>query len=137
MPRELHHLIAEMDAAWGAEDPAGAFAAHFADDGVLHDMTAAEAVHGQAAIAEAMRVFTGAFNPLSFESVLVADDGTTAVVEWTARGVHTGELDGIPATGRSIELRGVNLLTLTGEGKVAQERSFWDSGALLSQLGVL
>ena len=136
MPRKLDHIIAEMDSAWETDEGASAVAAHFADDGVLYDMTALEPVRGRAAIEEALGVFTRAFNPLSFESVLVADDGTTAVVEWIATGVHSGELDGIAATGRTVKLHGVNLMTFASDGKVTQERSYWDSGALLRQLGV-
>ncbi|MGG6382517.1 ester cyclase [Paenarthrobacter sp. NEAU-H11] len=136
MPRKLDHIIAEMDTAWETKEGAKAVAEHFADDGVLYDMTSLAPVSGRAAIEEALAVFTRAFHPLSFESALVGDDGITAVVEWKAKGVHAGELDGIAATGRTVELHGVNLMTFSSDGKVTQERSYWDSGALLRQLGV-
>ncbi|MFC9553698.1 ester cyclase [Rhodococcus sp. NPDC056960] len=51
-------------------------------------------------------------------------------------GVHTGDFDGIAPTGNRIEARGVNLLKCNPGGLLREERSYWDSGTLLRQLGV-
>lgn len=129
-------IVRIIDNAWTAEDPSAAVAAHFAEDGSLHDMTASEPAVGRTAIGEAVRAFTAAFSPLTFRSQVVVHDDTTATVEWTANGVHTGDLDGIAPTGKSIEIRGVNLFRRNTAGELLEERSYWDSGTLLRQLGV-
>lgn len=132
----LHNFVKDMDKAWAAERPHEAIAAHFAEDGVLHDMTSPGPATGRAAIAEAMSAFTNAFSSMEFHSSVVTDDGETATVEWTVTGVHTGNLDGIAPTGNRIEVRGVNLLKCNPAGQLLEERSYWDSGTLLRQLGV-
>ena len=129
-------LVQTIDDAWTAADPSVAVASHFTENGVLRDMTATEVAEGRAAIGEAVRAFTSAFAPLTFQSRVVLHDDTTATVEWIANGVHTGELDGIAATGKPIEIRGVNLFRRNTAGELVEERSYWDSGTLLRQLGV-
>lgn len=133
---EWTDFVRVVDAAWTAPDPSDAVATHFAEDGALHDMTAAEPVVGRAAISAAVRAFTAAFAPLTFHSRVVVSDDTTATVEWTAHGVHVGELDGIAPTGKPIEIRGINLFRRNDAGELTEERSYWDSGTLLRQLGV-
>ncbi|MDT2005325.1 ester cyclase [Rhodococcus opacus] len=133
----LHNFVKDMDKAWAAEQPHEAIAAHFAKDGVLHDMTSPGPATGRAAIAEALSAFTNAFSSMEFRSSVIADDGETATVEWTVTGIHTGDLDGIAPTGNRIEVRGVNLLKCNpDDGQLLEERSYWDSGTLLRQLGV-
>ncbi len=136
MRGDLPDLLTKIDQGWGEVNPSAAIAEHFAADGVLFDMTAGEPVVGREAIAAALTVFTDAFSDMACVSTLVADDGVTATVEWAMTGTHTGELDGIAPTGRTFEIRGVNLLVVDDTGHLAQERSYWDSGTLLRQLGV-
>ena len=63
-------------------------------------------------------------------------DGDKAVMRWTARGVHTGEHLGIPATGKQIEITGVNIGRFE-HGKIVDEWARGDDVGLLRQLGVL
>src|SRR5689334_11789091 len=133
----LEDLVRQMDNAWQAEDNATAVASHFAEAGEFQDMTAPEVVRGRAAIAEALSAYTSAFKPLSFESTLVCFQEDTAVVEWVARGEHTGPLGDVPATGRRIEVQGINLIRFDDSGLLASERSYFDAATMLGQLGLL
>lgn len=63
-------------------------------------------------------------------------EGDRGVTRWTARGVHTGEHLGIPATGRSIEITGINIGRFEN-GRIVDEWSRGDDVGLLRQLGVL
>jgi steroid delta-isomerase-like uncharacterized protein len=54
----------------------------------------------------------------------------------TWRGVHTGTLAGIPATGRSVELRGINMFRVTN-GIVAEQWAQLDMLGLLQQIGAI
>jgi steroid delta-isomerase-like uncharacterized protein len=62
-----------------------------------------------------------------------------AVVEFTGRGTHTGTLTtpagSFPATGRSVTLQLCDVLQIT-DGKVTSQRTYFDSGSLMTQLGV-
>ena len=63
-------------------------------------------------------------------------EGDRGVTRWTARGVHTGEHLGIPATGRAIEMTGVNIGRVEN-GRIVDEWARGDDVGLLRQLGVL
>lgn len=65
-----------------------------------------------------------------------AVDEATSIIEVTARGTHTGPLDDIPATGKSIEMIVCNVVEVR-DGKIYREREYYDTLSLLTQLGVL
>jgi predicted ester cyclase len=53
------------------------------------------------------------------------------------RGRHTGEWQGIAATGRKIEVAVCTVYKFDERGKLASENVYFDTGSLLKQLGVL
>lgn len=57
-------------------------------------------------------------------------------VRWTARGTNTGAGNGIPATGRSVQIHGTTLFRLD-DGKIAEEWTCANSLGLMRQLGLL
>jgi predicted ester cyclase len=71
---------------------------------------------------------------LTFDDQIV--EGDKGVTRWTARGVHTGTHLGIPATGRPIEITGINIGRFEN-GKIVDEWSRGDDVGLLRQLGVI
>jgi steroid delta-isomerase-like uncharacterized protein len=72
----------------------------------------------------------------TFNSEFVS--GNTAVLEITWKGTHSGPLqtaDGeIPATGKKIELRAVQVVDVAND-KVRSVRQYFDMGTLLKQIG--
>jgi len=54
----------------------------------------------------------------------------------TWRGVHRGDLAGIPATGRSVELRGINMFRVK-DGRVVEQWAELDMLGLLQQIGAI
>jgi steroid delta-isomerase-like uncharacterized protein len=65
----------------------------------------------------------------------VAEQDLVAV-HWTARGTNTGTGNGIPATGRSVEITGTTLFRLD-DGRIAEEWTCANSLGLMRQLGML
>ena len=63
-------------------------------------------------------------------------EGDRDVVRWTARGVHSGEYLGVPATGRRLEQTGINIGRFEN-GRIVEEWSRADDVGMLRQLGVL
>lgn len=61
--------------------------------------------------------------------------GDRAVVRYTIRGTHNGELMGIPATGKSGEITGISMVRLAN-GKVVEEFALADMMTLFQQLGL-
>jgi steroid delta-isomerase-like uncharacterized protein len=60
--------------------------------------------------------------------------GNQVTVEWIATGIHSGDLPGLPATGRSYTLQGVTVV-VREEGKIVRESLYYDVANLYRQLG--
>ena len=61
-------------------------------------------------------------------------------IELTWHGTHNGPLQtpagSIPATGKKIDVRAVQIVELTPDGKTRRVRHYFDMATLLAQLGV-
>lgn len=62
-------------------------------------------------------------------------EGGVVVTEWTVTATHEGEFNGIPATDREIELRGMSK-TSVRDGTIVEDRVYHDFHAFLEQLGL-
>lgn len=73
---------------------------------------------------------------LKMTVLLVVADCDFAAVHWEGTGTNTGEGNGLPATGRSIRVRGMTFSRLVN-GQIIEEWTSFDQYALLKQLGLL
>jgi predicted ester cyclase len=55
---------------------------------------------------------------------------------WTARGTHTGDLMGIPPTGREVTVTGIQVERIAG-GKLVEGYGTFDALGMLQQLGAV
>lgn len=106
----------------------------FAPDAVDHDPAP-----GQPAGREGFKAFftelTAAFPDAHIEPAhLVADDDNVAVA-YTLTGTHEGEFQGIAATGRKIEVRGLQIGRFEN-GQIVERWGSSDELGILQQLGV-
>jgi steroid delta-isomerase-like uncharacterized protein len=62
-------------------------------------------------------------------------EGDRVVVRWTSSGTHEGEFMGIPATGSSFAIAGIDIHAMR-DGKMAEHWHVVDLLSLLQQLGV-
>ena len=76
-----------------------------------------------------------AFRPHFTLDDLIAEDDRVAV-RWTNHGTHQGEFLGMPATGRSFVISGIDIHALR-DGKLAEHWDVVDQLSLLQQLGLL
>ena len=63
-------------------------------------------------------------------------DGANAAVYWVWSGTHTGDMPGLPATGKKVVLPGISLVRVR-DGKFAEIWDQDDQLSLLVQLGVI
>lgn len=63
-------------------------------------------------------------------------EGQKVVVRWTNSGTHVGDFFGIPPTGKSFQIAGIDVHRLEG-GKLAEHWHVVDVFAMLQQLAVL
>lgn len=69
------------------------------------------------------------------EIKLLVADGDYVAVDLLIRGTHTGPMNGIPPTGKSVAFRDMTILTLK-DGKIIGQRGLSDYLSLFEQLGV-
>lgn len=63
-------------------------------------------------------------------------EGDTVVVRWTARGTHQGEYQGIPPTGTSGVITGIEVARFA-DGKKVESWGEFDRLGIMQQLGVI
>jgi steroid delta-isomerase-like uncharacterized protein len=103
-------------------------------DHVYHDPQVPNVV-GPAAMAQAIKVYQdGVEGHWGIEELRAAEDDRV-VVRWTGTGRHTGDVNGIPPTGRAVAVSALSLLRVSG-GKIAENWTVWDTLGFLQQLGV-
>ena len=94
-------------------------------------------MQGADAGVDVAKTYTTAFPDLELEvrhQFSAGDD--VAIMEFTARGTHEGELEGIAPTGKSVEIFVCNVLEVRDD-KILREREYFDALSLMRQLGVI
>jgi steroid delta-isomerase-like uncharacterized protein len=91
---------------------------------------------GSQAVKDHLTSLKGAFPDLIFDIDDIVAEGDGIVVRWTARGTNTGDYFGMPATGKPIEITGMNTW-VTRDGKAIEGWVNRDDMGLLQQLGVI
>jgi steroid delta-isomerase-like uncharacterized protein len=104
-------------------------APNFAIEGEM----SAEGPEGFKAVAA---VFRTAFPDGRFVLEEIVGEGDTVVTWAYFTGTHTGPLDGIPPTGKTVQVKDVDLYELEN-GKVVRMRAHFDQLGMMQQLGVL
>jgi len=85
---------------------------------------------------EAAAAFFKAFTDLYIEQTSHLTVGSEFAAEWIMRGVHTGDLPGMPATGRSFSVAGAKF-TQVRNGEIVSATLYWNMADLLTQVGLL
>jgi steroid delta-isomerase-like uncharacterized protein len=76
-----------------------------------------------------------AFPDLNVSVDLMVAEGDLVAVRWTARGTNTGTGNGIPATGRKVQVSGTAIFRFV-DGKIAEEWTSANTLGLMKQLGL-
>lgn len=114
---------------WNSRD-GGRVAEAFTPDGVrIEHAKPGARLEGRAAIAGQAQAYMTAVPDCVLDVRGLFEQDGTAVLEWTYRGTHTGDIPGLEASGRSISLPGVSVMRLSG-GLVEEERVYWDAATL-------
>ena len=109
--------------------------AFFADTYVHHD-PASPHVRDRDGLKETVRAFRAGCPDLHITTDDPVAEGDQVTKRWTIHATHTGDLAGLPPTGKRITLSGLELFRLA-DGKIAECWSAYDNLSLLQQLGAL
>lgn len=121
-------------AAWNQGNPA-----------VIDDLFAANFHHHNPGVPdggsrEGFKLFNGVFRSAFPDLRLTQDDviaeADKVVTRFTAQGTQQGELQGIPPTGKSMTLTGIEIMRVSG-GKIVEGWVEFDQLGMLQQLGVI
>ena len=100
----------------------------FADDFVLRGRRV-----GPGGPRRSVQWIRSAFAPMTVHIGRQIAQDSTVVTLYTARGKHTGEYRGIPATHRWVTATGVQIWTVL-DGKVVEDHNVFDEWGLMQQL---
>lgn len=106
------------------------------DDYVAHIPGSAEPFRGK----EGFRAFVTSYQTGFPDGTVTTDDqiaeGDVVATRWTGRGTNTGELMGMPPTGREITVAGITYSRIA-DGKAREAWIIWDTLAMMQQLGAV
>jgi steroid delta-isomerase-like uncharacterized protein len=120
-------LVRKWIAAWMAKDLA-ALDALFAPD-----YTVNEKVVGVEGVRQGVNFLHSILADISAEANDIVAEGDKVVLRWTVRGKHTGEMPGVPATGKVVELQGINIYQVV-DGKIRANHEQTNVGQVLAGL---
>lgn len=83
-----------------------------------------------------VRGITSAFSDIRYTVEDLVAEGDKVVARWSSRGVHTGELIGVPATGKEVTTTGISMARIV-DGKIKEVWSEFDALGMLQQLGAM
>jgi steroid delta-isomerase-like uncharacterized protein len=102
-----------------------------AADGIGH--VAHGEIIGPAGFRQMHAMLVNAFPDQKVEVQAIAAEGENVFVHWRIRGTHTGPLQELQPSGKSIDIQGMTRF-LVRDGKVLEGWDCWDSGRLVAHL---
>src|SRR5262249_38387439 len=108
----------------------------FAPNYIHHDPATQDFGRGPESERKRLNLYRSAFPDLRLTIENIISEGETVMARWSCHATHRGELNGIPATGKRIDITGVTVCRLTG-GKVAEAWVQWDALGMMRQLGAI
>jgi steroid delta-isomerase-like uncharacterized protein len=134
---EIRSFLDRFVHAWEHQDVA-ALGACYTDDCVVVSPIFST-IKGRTQVEKSYRDLFLAFtnSSITVDDTIVSDaEPARAVIVWTVKSLHTGNIFGMPGSGKRIERNIAYFFTFRG-GLVAKERRIYDFTSMLMQLGVL
>lgn len=132
-------FVQRLFEAWNSRDY-DSIKSSVADDCVLIDEGSGRTLRGPDGFTKLARSLFDAMPDGKFHLDHLTSEGDRVVIEYTGSGTQTGDLvldvGTVPATGREVKLHGVDIYEVKS-GKVKEGRAYFDTGSIMSQLGLL
>jgi steroid delta-isomerase-like uncharacterized protein len=96
-------------------------------------------IHRDASLEEDQAALKGwhqTFSDIAIAPEKLIAEGDLVTIYWIARGTNTGTGNGLPATGKKVELAGITIWRIA-DGKIKEEWSAFDQLSMMRQLGLL
>lgn len=132
---DQERAIVEHWAAWSSHDMERVLAL-FTETLVYEDVTLGVVNRSAGELRKFGEGFFSGFPDVTFEVRSSFANGTRGGAEWVMRGTHSGDMPGMPASGKRVELRGASVFEFAGD-KIQRCSDYWDMAAFLKQLGFM
>lgn len=110
-------------------------AAHFAPDATVHNTGAPDPLNLEG-FKQFGAVFVAAFPGGSHTFEQMIGDGDKVVTQAIYHGTHTGDLMGIPPTGKQVAVSAM-IIDQLADGKIVESWRIFDQMGMMQQLGVI
>jgi steroid delta-isomerase-like uncharacterized protein len=107
----------------------------FADTYIHHD-AASPHIRDRAGLKQVLRAFLAGCPDLHITTDQLLAEGDMVAKRWTYHATQSGDLSGLPPTGKRITMSGLELFRLEG-GKIVECWLAYDNLSLMQQLGVI
>ena len=130
----VRQIIKEWNAANGdVNKKRSLYDKYYAPGFIYHDVSAGDMSREQAI--QDMATYLSAFPDVNYTIDDILAEGDKTVIRCTIQATHKGTFMGIPATGKRIVIKGVEIDKIAG-GKIVETWVFDDSHRMMTQLGV-
>ncbi len=134
MPEDIQRIVDKVIELWNTGNPEIARQL-YAESAERHDPNQPEPDRGPQQVARYIAGVRAGFPDFKLEIKQTVAEDNRLVTQWTCTGTQKGEFQGIPPTGKHISISGVTLVRIEN-GKVVEERTYFDRLTMLEQLGV-
>jgi steroid delta-isomerase-like uncharacterized protein len=112
------------------------FGALMADDFVEHEETRGLAPTKEG-VMDLFRMYRAAFPDLRMDAEEVLVSGEKTLTRVRATGTHQGELMGMPPTGKSIDVKLIDIMRFNDVGMICEHWGLFDVFSMMQQLGAI
>lgn len=93
---------------------------------------------GLTGLTEWFQMMRTAYPDLQFtvNDIIINSTGSKAAVLFTFKGTNTGDIPGMNASGKSVNVQGIDFLYFNTEGKATEHWGYIDESKMMEQLGV-
>jgi steroid delta-isomerase-like uncharacterized protein len=134
MPEDIKRIVDSVIQLWntGNVDAAQKL---YTPGALRYDPNQPEPIRGSQEIARYVADVRTGYPDFYLEVNERLQEGNRVAIHWTCTGTHKSEWQGIPATGKRINISGMALSRIE-DGRIAEERVYFDRLTMLEQLGV-
>ena len=112
------------------------FLGHLADDLVEHEV-APGLEPNKAGVGQFFGMYMQAFPDLRFEVQDMLASGDKVVARFRASGTQDGDFMGMPASGRHVDVEGIDIIRFADDGLAHEHWGLFDAMGMMQQLGAI
>jgi predicted ester cyclase len=134
---EEFRIIGEADIRTVADldELADKICALFTEDCILEDTSTVDVVRGRGELHQYSKSLFGPYTNVRIEAKEIHDTGNVSVMVLEISGDHTGELYGVPATGRRVSYPAIAIYRCNADNSLVRHETLsYDTGFIKQQL---